>query len=154
MIRKMTPANGGLKVHAMCGRMIDAPWVDKTSRHQDCKKCHAELQELMESISEFKCNLCDFTTNAHWRRDDHYESAHPITIKQESDKKESRKWFTFIFKKKYKGHELKMKWDGDIGWIGYCICGKGKFHGVHDEILCHRQFTEHVREQEVLPIGF
>ena len=154
MLRKILTQSLTPKVECMCGRVLDAPWVDEKSRHPDCKKCHQELQDLMDAIKEYKCNLCDFTTNVHWRRDGHYESAHPICIKTEQDKKESRKWFTFIFKKKYKGHELKMVWNGDVGWIGSCICGKGKFHGVHDEILCHKQFTEHVRESEVLPIGF
>lgn len=154
MIRKITAENHTPKVEAMCGRVLDAPWVDERSRHSDCKKCQEELKELMESISKFKCNLCDFTVNASWGRDGHYESKHEICIKTDEDKKESIKWFTIIFKKKYKGHELKIEWDADVGWTGSCICGKGKFHGVHDKILCHRQFTEHIRESEVLPVGF
>jgi len=59
----------------------------------------------------------------------------------------------YYFKKKYHGHELKIMHNGR-DWVGSCICGEGKFHGVQDKELAHRQFTEHLRDKEVFPLGF
>ena len=143
-----------VKVEAFCGKVLEAPWVDDNSRHPICTGCDSKYKELLDSIKEFKCNLCDFTTPHQDRRDGHYEKAHPINIKKDEDKEESKKWFTIIFKKKFKGHELKIEYMPDQGYVGSCTCGRGKFYGVVDEILCHKQFTEHMRESEVLPIGF
>jgi len=84
-------------VEAFCGRLLSGAISNRGS--PICKKCETMFNELIDTISEFKCNLCDFTCKGQDQRDGHYESKHPVCIKSESDKRESRKWFTIILRK-------------------------------------------------------
>lgn len=142
------------RVETMCGKVLDAPWMNEKSMHVNCTRCQEIFQEIINSIEKFKCNLCDYSciNIAHNCRTSHIENLHPSKIKTDSDRKSAVKLFTIIFKGKIRGHELKYS-KIDKTWQGSCTCKK-QFEPAYDMDQVYRQFTEHVREEGVLPIGF
>lgn len=153
-IKKFVDSGYTPRVETLCGKIIDAPWVNEESRHPNCTRCVEIINEIVATIDKFKCNLCDYTCKgiAYNARPSHIENLHPSKIKSDSDKRESTKLFTIIFNGRVRGHELQhIHKDGK--YQGSCICN-AKFEPVLDMNDIHRQFTEHVREEGVLPIGF